>query len=142
MSDAEDLDFELITSANMLADPPPLRNKIVEVKSWKTRNGKSARFMVWEMAASEFSEFVESGWTYKDRVRTFYDNSDEDFRFLAYTVRDPKGNRLWSRVEDAKAKLRSLGRSDMELLIRASNEVNGTKDVATEGNSEATVSVS
>lgn len=140
MSDAEDIDFELVTSARMLADPPPLRNKVVEVKSWKTRNGKSARFMVWEMAASEFSEFVESGWTYKDRVRTFYDNADEDFRFLAYTVRDPKGNRIWNKTEDAKAQLRGLGRSDLQLLITAANDVNGSRDVATEGNSGETVS--
>lgn len=142
MSDAEDLDFELITSARMLADPPPLRNKTVTVQSWKTRSGKAARFMVWEMSASEFSEFVESGWTYKDRVRTFYDNADEDFRLLAYTVRDPQGNRLWNKVEDAKVQLRGVGRSDLQLLLNAANEVNGSRDVSSEGNSGETESVS
>lgn len=142
MSDAEDLDFELITSARMLADPPPLRKQTVTMKDWKTQNGKAARFLVWELAASEFSEFVESGWTYKDRARSHYDNRDEDFRFLAFTVRDPHGNRLWSKTEDAKAQLRNLGRSDLQLLLAAANEVNGSKDVATEGNSDETASVS
>lgn len=136
MSDAEELDFELITNIGMLAPPPPLRNETVTVPEWKTTSGKAARFLAWELTANDFADYVESGRVYKNNVLQRYNQRDEDVRFLSYTLRDQHGHRLWNKVEEAKVQLGRLGRSSLSELVAAANRVNSAKESATEGNSE------
>lgn len=141
MSDAEEFDFELVTSARMLAAPPPLRNEVVTLEGWKTVSGKSARFMVWELTAADYAAFLESGRVYgKDGQFKRYDQEGENLRYLAYTLRDQHGNRLWSKVDDAKPLLGKLGRGHVEQLMLAGQKLNSPKDEAKEGNSEETES--
>lgn len=135
----DDLDeFELVTNARQLAAAPPLRQEKVTVTDWKTTSGKAARFLVWELTAVDYADFVESGRVYKDGVLKRYDNKDEDVRFLAYTVRDQNNNRLWPTVDAAKAQLGQLGKASLNLLIAASNRVNSARSSSAEGNSDAT----
>lgn len=131
-------EFELITSSRQLATAPPLRNELVDVVEWKTQSGKSARFNLSELTAGDWAEFLESGRVYKDGVLKRYDNKDEDFRLLAYTIRDNHGNRVWHTVADARAQLSPLGRATLQLLINAANRVNSAKDGSAEGNSDET----
>lgn len=135
MSDAEDLDFELVTNTRMLAEAPPLRKEAVTVPEWKTSSGKAARFLVWELTANEFSEYQDAGWVYKNGVRSRFDDKGTDVRFLAFTIRDQHGNRLWSDAKEAKSQLGKLGKSSLGALVAAANLVNSPKDEATEGNS-------
>jgi hypothetical protein len=136
--DDDELDFELVTSARMLAPPPPLRKEAVTLKEWKTTSGKAARLLVWELTGADYGEFVESGWTYKDGVRKKYDNKDEDIRFLAFTIRDQHGNRLWHTTDAAKGQLGHLGKGTLNLLLNAANKVNTPPEAVTEGNSDET----
>ena len=141
MSDADDdLDFELVTSAKLLGATPALRKEPVTLKDWKTQSGKAARFLIWELTAADYAEFLESGRVYKDGALKRYDMRDEDLRLLAYTVCDQHGNRLWGTVESAKAQLGSLGKANLDLLLKKANEVNGAKPTDTEGNSDGTPS--
>lgn len=136
MSDADDLDFELVTNARMLAAPPPLRNETVTLKDWKTQSGKAARFMVWELTAGDYAEFLESGWIYRDGQRKRYESKDDDIRFLAFCLRDQHGNRIWKKIEDARAVLGRLGKGDVNRLVAVATELNSAKEEATEGNFE------
>jgi hypothetical protein len=136
----EDLDFELVTSARQLAPPPPLRKEKVTLTEWKTTSGKPARFLLWELTAAQFAEFMESGRIYKDGVFKRYDTKDEDLRFLAFTIRDHNGNRLWNTVDAAKGQLGHLGKASLNLLLNAANAANSPKEAAEEGNSEETPS--
>jgi hypothetical protein len=136
----DDDDFELITSARQLAPPPPLRKEAVTLKEWKTTSGKPARLLVWELTGADYSEFIESGWTYKDGVRKKYDNKDEDIRFLAFTIRDHNGNRIWHSPDAAKGQLGHIGKATLNLLLNAANKVNTPPDASAEGNSEETQS--
>lgn len=138
----EELEFELITSARQLAAPPKLRHVIVSVPEWLTTSGKAAKFMVWENSASDYAEFLESGWTYKDGLRTRYDSKDEDVRFLAHTLRDQHGNRLWNKVADAKAVLGQLGKGTLNTLLTEATRLNSAKEQGKEGNSVETESAS
>lgn len=140
---AEELDFELVTSARQLGPPPALRKEPVTVADWKTTSGKAARFLVWELTAADYSDFVESGRSYNpDGSLKRYDNSTEDVRFLAATLRDQHGNRLWSKTEDAKAQLGKLGKGSINLLMAAANRMNSPKEAAKAGNSEEIQNVS
>lgn len=137
MSDAEDdLDFELVTSASMLADAPPLRKERVLIPGLKTRSGKPAGLLVWELSANDWGACRDAGWEYRNGVRHQFNDKDEDVRFLSWTVRDPHGNRLWNTVADAKGQLGKYGRSALVELIRAANRVNAPKEGSSEGNSE------
>lgn len=140
---AEELedDFELVTSARMLAPPPALRKEPVTLEEWKTQSGKCARFLVWELTAGDFASCIESGWTYtKDGAKKKYDEEAGDVRFLAWVIRDQHGHRLWPKIEDAKAQLGQLGRSTIQTLVAAGNRMNAARDVAKAGNSETTQS--
>lgn len=136
--EGEELDFELVTSSRMLAPAPALRKEAITIKDWPTISGKAARFLVWELTAADYADFLESGRVYRDGVLKRYDSKDEDFRFLSFTVRDPKNNRIWPTLEAAKLQLGAIGKSSMNLLMSASNRVNSASDA--EGNSATTLS--
>lgn len=139
MSNAEDLDFEIILSARQLGAPPERRHVPVTLRDWPTVSGKAARFLVWELTASAFADFQETGRTYKDGSYR-YELKDEDFRLLAYTVCDPQGNRLWNTTGEAISQLGRIGRASLSQLLNAANEVNSVKSADAEGNSGATPS--
>lgn len=137
----DDGDFELVTSARQLAPPPDLRKEKITVTDWLTTSGKPARFLVWELTGSDWADFMDSGRVYtKDGAFKRYDNKDEDIRFLAYTLRDQHGNRLWPTVDAAKGQLGHIGRASVLMLLNASNRVNSAKAASAEGNSETTES--
>jgi hypothetical protein len=142
MSDAEDrddeLEFELVVSARQLAPPPPLRKERVIVTDWPTTSGKAAAFLVWELTAGDYADMVEAGRVYRDGAFQRFNLPYEDFRLLAYVVRDQHGNRLWSSVDAAKGQLRDLGKASLNLLLNAASRVNAVKVAAAEGNSEET----
>lgn len=141
MSNADDdLEFEWITNTKQLAPPPALRKEPVTLVEWKTTSGKAARFLVWELTASDYAEFLETGRVYKDGSLKRYDVKDEDTRLLAYVIRDQHGNRIWNKVEDAKAQLGGLGRASLTKLLNMANEVNSARSVDTPGNSDGTPS--
>lgn len=139
--EVDDQEFELVTSVRQLGVAPPLRTETVDLVEWKTASGKAARFLLSELTAGDWEEFLESGRIYtKEGLFKRYDNRDEDFRLLAYTIRDTHGNRLWHKVSDAKSQLSGLGRATLNLLLNAANRVNAAKVEAGEGNSEETLS--
>lgn len=138
--DGDELDFELVTSARMLAPAPSLRHEKVILKEWLTTSGKPACFLVWEQTAADYAEFLESGRVYKDGVLRRYDTKDEDFRFLSYVIRDSHNNRLWHSFEAAKLQLGAIGKSSLGVLMAAANRVNNERPGSAEGNSETTPS--
>jgi len=139
MPDVVEDEFELITNFKQLAAPPELRKEAVTVSEWKTKSGKAARFLLWELTASDYADFLESGWTYnKDGSRKRYDNKTEDFRFLGYVIRDASGNRIFNTTEAASTQLGGLGKATLNLLMGTANKVNMARD--TEGNSDETLS--
>lgn len=139
MPDVVEDEFELITNFKQLAAPPELRKEAVTVSEWKTKSGKAARFLLWELTASDYADFLESGWSYnKDGSRKRYDNKTEDFRFLGWVIRDAHGNRIFNTVEAASAQLGGLGKATLNLLMGTANKVNMARD--TEGNSDETLS--
>jgi hypothetical protein len=133
-------DFELITSARMLGSGPPLRSEMVTIDAWKTASGKSARFALWELTAAEYSEFMEEGRNYKDGVLLGYDHAGEDFRFLAWTMRDQNNNRLRQKTADAKAILGTIGKASLNVLLNAANRCNAPVEASAKGNSPETPS--
>lgn len=141
-SDAEELEFELITSARQLGTPPALRTKEVIVKDWKTATSKkAAKFIIAELTASDYDALIRAAWTYNsDGSRKRYVAEDQDIRLVAFTAVDPHGNRLWSTIDAAKAQLRPLGKASLDLLLNAANEVNSVKAEDVEGNSDGTQS--
>lgn len=141
MSKAVEDEFELITNFKQLASAPELRKEPVTVSEWKTQSGKSARFLLWELTASDYAEFLESGWAYnKDGSRKKYDSKTEDFRFLGWVIRDTHGNRIFTTNDSASATLGALGKATMNLLMNAANKVNMPKVGDSVGNSEETPS--
>ena len=136
----DDLDFELVTSFRQLASPPPLRQEKITLTEWKTNSGKAARFLVWELTAGDYAEFLESGRIYKDGVLKRYETKTEDIRFLAFTIRDQHGNRLWNTTEGAVNQLGNLGKATLNLLLNAANSVNSANPASAEGNSDETAS--
>ncbi|HEX4394190.1 MAG TPA: hypothetical protein VH084_22020 [Mycobacterium sp.] len=129
-------EFELVTNARQLAPPPTLRTEKVTLKDWPTVSGKPARFILWEMTASDYEDFFDAGRIYKDGSFVRYSSKFEDIRFLAWTVRDQYGNRLWSTVEIAKAQLGGVGRATLNQLLNAANRVNSAKVSSSSGNSD------
>jgi hypothetical protein len=121
-----------------LASPPPLKKEPVTLAEWKTTSGKAARFLVWELTAADYAEFLESGRVYKDGVLKRYETKTEDVRFLAFTVRDQHGNRLWNTMDAAVGQLGSLGKATLNLLLNAANAVNSAPAASAEGNSGET----
>lgn len=105
---------------------------------WKTQSGKAARFLVWELTAADYADFLESGRVYKDGVLKRYETKTEDVRFLAFTIRDQHGNRLWNTAAEANAQLGRLGKATLNLLLNAANAVNTASPASAEGNSEET----
>lgn len=139
MPDVVEDEFELITNFKQLAAPPELRKEAVTVTEWKTKSGKAARFLLWELTAADYADFLESGWTYnKDGSRKRYDNKTEDFRFLGWVIRDSHGNRIFNTTEAASTQLGNLGKATLNLLMGTANKVNMARD--TEGNFEETPS--
>jgi hypothetical protein len=135
--DDTEVEYELITSARQLASPPALRKEEVKVPDWPTTSGKGARFLVWEMTAADWAEFMEAGRVYsKEGNFLRYDTKDEDMRFLAYSIRDQHGNRIWPTVPAASGVLGSVGKAVVNLLLTAANKVNRARSA--EGNSEET----
>lgn len=139
---SDEEEFELVSSVRQLDDGPALRREAVTLTDWKTKSGKPARFLTWELSAADWAEFMESGRIYKNGVLQRYDNKDEDIRFLAYTLRDAHGNRLWPTIEAAQRQLGELGRATLLALINAANRVNSAKSASAEGNSDATPTAS
>ena len=134
MSD-EELDFDLVTSARQMAPPPALRKKKVNLA--ELRQG----FLVWELTAGGWEEFRESGRVYDaDGVVKTYKLDGEDFRWLAFTMRDPNGNRLWPDPKTAEEQLKLYGRAIISQLVAAANEVNSANVASAEGNSDETQS--
>lgn len=141
MPKAVEEDFELITSFKQLASAPELRKEPVTVSEWKTTSGKSARFLLWELTAADYADFLESGWTYnKDGSRKRYDTKTEDFRFLGWVIRDSNGNRIFNTNDSASATLGVLGKATLNLLMNAANKVNMPKEQDSVGNSGETPS--
>jgi hypothetical protein len=140
MSDVdEDLEFELITSPRQLGPPPALRKKVVTLKDWPTTSGKPARVTLSELTASDYDALIRAGWLFNpDGSRKRYLAEDQDIRLVAWSAVDPHGNRLWPTVEAAQVQLRPLGRSTLDLLLNAANEVNTVKAEDAEGNSGGT----
>ena len=138
MSESDDVEFELITSAKQFVEPPKLRKLPVTLtpNEWPTRSGKGARLFMHELKAGAFFDFQDEGWTYKDGVRQSYDSRNEDYRFLAYVAGDAHGTRLWPSWRDARDQLERIGRSTFVKLMKVANEVNNEREEATEGNSE------
>lgn len=134
-------EFELITSSRMLAVPPSLRKEEVKIPDWPTTSGKGARFLVWEQTAADWADFMEAGRVYsKDGSLLRYDTKEEDMRFLAYTIRDQHGNRIWPTVTAAVGVFGNVGKATVNLLLSAANRVNSAKSGSAEGNSEGTTS--
>jgi len=135
-----EIDFELVTSARSLGAAPKLRRERVILPEVKTKSGKAAAFLCWELDALEYGEFQDSSRVYKDGEHVGNSAKNEDLRFLAFTLRDGNGNRLWSNLEDAKSQLGKYGKSVTSKLMVASNKANfGDRDEpSAEKNSEAT----
>jgi hypothetical protein len=132
-------EFELVTSARQLGTAPALRKEEVKVPEWPTVSGKGARFLLWEMTASDWADFMESGRVYsKDGTLLRYDTREEDMRFLAWTIRDQHGNRIWPKVSDAAGQLGLVGKATINILLTAANRVNSAKTGSAEGNSSGT----
>lgn len=115
-----------------------MRHTMVTIPEWKTSTGKGAKFMVWELSAADYIEYIESGRVYKDGTVRRYDLRDEDIRLIAHTVRDQHGNRIWTSTESAKSQLGHVGRASISLLLQAANEINSVRSEDEEGNSEGT----
>lgn len=139
-TEGEDIEYELVLNVGQLGPPPELRREMVVLSSWKTASGKAAAFWAYELSAADYGAFVETGRVYKDGVFKRYDSASEDVRFLAFTLCDASGNRLWNTVEAAKVQLGRLGKGELNLLLAAANRVNTAREAATEGNSEETLS--
>lgn len=129
MSEVVEEEFELISSFKQLAAPPPLRKEAETVAEWKTKSGKSARFLLWELTASDYADFLESGWSLnKDGTRKRYDNKTEDFRFLGWVIRDANNNRIFTTSEAAISQLGTLGKATINQLMVTANKVNMARD--------------
>lgn len=138
MDEFNEDDFELIQSPRQLDKAPDLNKEKVFLREWPTTSGKGALFLAWELSGSSYAEFLDSGWVYRDGVRHHYDPMDEDIRWLAHTLRDAGGNRLWHTTEGARDELGRVGRATQLKLINAANRMNNGNVVRAEGNSEKT----
>ena len=135
----DDVDFEIVTTASQLGPPPALRRERVVLVDWKTVSGRAAAFYVYEMSALQYGEYQECLRIYKDGELSSIDLRNDELKFLAFTIRDPNGNRLWPTTSAAVAQLGSYGKADINLLLAASNRMNANTRKAVEraeGNSE------
>lgn len=142
-----DIDYEIPSSAGDFGPPPPLRQELVIVPEWKTRNGKATAVYQFELNTGEHGEFTVSDRVFDQAGNvTRIKQISPDVRFLAYTTRTGDGLRYWSTIEAAEAVLKPLGKSITNRLVTVANKVNYGDDASSveeaaasaEGNSEET----
>jgi len=124
-----ELDFEIVTNFKQLAPARKLRRKEVILREVKTSSGKASKWFCYELTALAFAEWREAP-----------EQDNADLRFLAATLGDQNGNRLFPTFEAIKAALGQFGRSSLNPLVAASNEMNFTDPSDAEKNSETTPS--
>lgn len=127
---AED-DFEFLTSMNQLMAPDPKFDVVVipELR-FKCR--------VYELTAFDGHELAESNKIYRNGEVIDTDYSYPNLKFLAFSMRDLNGNRIFPSVDAAISKLRDFPLSVIEKLVIASNKVGDADPVSAEKNSDET----
>jgi hypothetical protein len=121
--------YKIVTSRKQVGRPRPLRKKLVILDDVKSPEGDTLAFYCFELTALDFAEWRESE-----------DNGNADLRFLAETLRDADNNKIYQSFEEIKADLGPHGRSSLNALVVASNEMNFSDPVDAEKNSEKTES--
>jgi hypothetical protein len=133
----DDLDFEIVTNASQMAPPLPLRRERVILRNVHTTAKKLAAIWQYELNALDHNLFQETGRVYVNGDLQGVTMKNNILRFLAFTSRDPNGNRLWQTVEEAIAQLGKYGKTDIDLLLDAANRVNSPNPASAEKNSES-----
>lgn len=131
----------VITNPSQLAPPPPARRVKVDVPELRAVDGSPARLFAQALTAYEFGEY-EASLRDDDGYQTNKTNSHHQMKFLAWTIRDTAGNRLWQTEKAAIDQLGAYGNAVVSKLFVKAVEVNaaaseGATDRA-EGNSDAT----
>lgn len=124
-------DFEFLTNINQLLAPEPRWDVVVipEIK-FKCR--------VYELTAFEGHELAEANKIYRNGEVIDTDYSFPNLKFLAFSMRDLNGQRIFPTVDAAIAKLRDFPLAIIEKLVIASNKVSEADPVSAEKNSDET----
>ena len=100
------------------ASPPKLRREKIVLPEWLNPRGKANAFLLWELSTGEHGEFDASDKVFDEHgqvVRLI--PIGWDVRFLAYTVRDGSGNRIWPTIEQAQPKLKPAAKSITNKMV-------------------------
>lgn len=123
MSNDTDTDYEIVTNVRQLAPARPLRKQLVILKGVQTAKGKTAAMFACQLSTLDFLDWRDS------------DEPDRELRFLALTLTDGKGNRLFDDVASVKRYFGEHGWASVSPLTIASNEVNWADPEDAEKNS-------
>lgn len=145
---ASEVDYEIVSNAGQTGAPPKLRNELIVFPEWLNPRKKANAFLLWELSTDEHSEFERSDKVY-DEFGQVVKIKDISYavRWLAYTVRDGDGNRVYPTLDAAQAALGGVPKSITNRMIALANEQNygdpniKSKDEASEdaeGKSEET----
>lgn len=141
-----EVDYEVITNASQIGEPPAMRRELVVLPELKNRNGKASAFYEYELSTGEHGEFDISDRVFDEFGQvTRVKRGGRDVRFLAYTTRDGDGNRIFHTLDQAEATLNRWGKSITNKMLQAANKANYGEDTSAEeaaksaeGNSEET----
>lgn len=128
---AED-DFEFLTNINQLPMAPEPKFDVVVIPELRLK------CRVYELSAFDGHELAEANKIYRNGEVVDTDYSFPNLKFLAFTMRDLNGQRIFPTVDAAIAKLRDFPLSVIEKLVIASNKVGDADPVSAEKNSEET----
>lgn len=129
MSDDTDIEFVTITNAKQVGPPKKPRRKDVILKDVQS-GGKATKWWCYELDALEFAEWREA-----------LEQDNADLRFLQRTLRDPSSHQpVFQDFDSIRRTLGKHGRSKLNPLVVASNEMNFSDPTDAEKNSEETQS--
>lgn len=122
---SEDDGFEWVTNPSQFAPPPPLRRKRIEHPAIRHTNGKMARFYVCELSQYEYGQYQQELWVLNPDGTRRFQNDHSDLRLLPWCCRDANNNRLWPTTDAGIHQLGRYGKSVIDALVAAVNEVHG-----------------
>lgn len=125
-------DFEFLTNINQLPMAPEPRFDVVVVPEIRLK------VRVYELTAFDGHELAEASKIYRNGEVVDTDYSYPNLKFLAFSMRDLNGNRIFPTVDVAIVKLRDFPLAVIEKLVIASNKVGDADPVSAEKNSDET----
>lgn len=131
MAEAE-VEYEIASSPSDLGPAPELGKKLIVLPEWRKPNGKANAFVAHELSTGEHDEFDRSDKVYdKFGQVTRLKVGSKQYEWLARTMRDGDGQRIWHSAESCEETLKPVGKLITNKMVAAANQINYGDDAST-----------